>query len=94
MGIINDGTYKFDERYKVKEDYEICLRHIRERGGIMGINYFFIQNKHWDRGTGCGAYRTKEIEEDAIKMLMKEYGKYVKRATKRKNGEYTISLRF
>ena len=32
MGIVNDGEYLFDENFPVKEDYEICLRHIKDKG--------------------------------------------------------------
>ena len=39
MGMINDGSYYFDENYPVKEDYEICLRHIKDRGGILSAQY-------------------------------------------------------
>jgi len=91
MGIINDGEYYFDERYKVKEDYEICLRHIRDKGGILGIRYLHWENNHWDKDGGCKDYRTIQIERDAIKLLIKEYPGMIRMA-KRKANEFTIQL--
>lgn len=46
MGIINDGEYLFNEKYAVKEDYEICLRHIRDKGGLLGVRYLYWTNHH------------------------------------------------
>ena len=91
MGIINDGEYYFNEDYAVKEDYEICLRHIRDKGGILGIRYLHWENEHWTTEGGCKDYRTIEIERDCIKRLIKEYPGMVLSA-KRKNNEFCIKL--
>tara|TARA_R100000664_G_scaffold675_1_gene2009 strand:- start:345 stop:1061 length:717 start_codon:yes stop_codon:yes gene_type:complete len=91
MGMINDGEYYFNEKYKVKEDYEICLRHIRDKGGILGIRYLHWENEHWTTEGGCKDYRTIEIERDCIKRLIKEYPNMVLSA-KRKNNEFCIKL--
>lgn len=93
MGIVNDGSYYFDERYKVKEDYEIGLRHIKEKGGVVGARYISWENHHWDKEGGCGEYRDDRMERECINLLIKEYPKYVKRVS-RKNSEYTIQLNF
>lgn len=91
MGIVNDGEFYFDENFKVKEDYEICLRHIVKHGGILGIQYLFWENSHWDDDGGCKDYRTVEIEKDAIKRLVKMYPGMV-RSAKRKANKFTIQL--
>lgn len=91
MGIINDGEYYFDEEYKVKEDYEICLRHIVDKGGILAIRYLHWENEHWKKDGGCKDYRTIEMERDAIKKLIKQYPKMI-RSAKRKANEFTIQL--
>jgi hypothetical protein len=67
MGMINDGEYYFDEEFKVKEDYEICLRHIMDKGGILGIRYLHWENEHWITEGGCKDYRTKEWREMRLK---------------------------
>jgi len=73
MGMINDGEFYFDENFKVKEDYEICLRHIVKYGGILGIRYLHWENEHWGTDGGCKDYRTVEMEKKAIKDLVNEF---------------------
>ena len=91
MGIVNDGEYLFDPEFKVKEDYEICLRHIRDKGGILAIRYLHWENDHWTKDGGCKDYRTVEMEKEAIKKLIKMYPGMVCSA-KRKANEFTIQL--
>lgn len=91
MGMINDGEYYFDEDFKVKEDYEICLRHIVDKGGILGIRYIHWENDHWQKEGGCKDYRTVQVEKDCIKKLIAKYPGMV-RSAKRKANEFTIQL--
>jgi hypothetical protein len=91
MGIINDGTYFFDERFIVKEDYEICLRHLTDLGGILAARYLHWENSHWEDDGGCKDYRTQKIEEESIKLLKSIYPNLVSGST-RKNNKYTIKL--
>lgn len=91
MGLINDGEFLFDENFKVKEDYEICLRHIKEKGGILGIRYFHWENEHWTTPGGCKDYRTIDMERKAIKDLIRLYPSMVRSATRKAN-EFTIQL--
>jgi hypothetical protein len=91
MGIINDGEFYFDENFLVKEDYEICLRHIVKYGGILGIRYFHWENEHWKTDGGCKDYRTVEMEKKAIQDLNKLYPGMIRSAKMNKN-EFTIQL--
>lgn len=91
MGIVNDGEYYFDEDFKVKEDYEICLRHIVDKGGILACRYIHWENDHWGKDGGCKDYRTVEIEKEAIKLLANKYPGMV-RSAKRKANKFTIQL--
>jgi glycosyltransferase involved in cell wall biosynthesis len=91
IGIINDGSYYFDERFIVKEDYEICLRHISEFGGIVAARYIHWENSHWEDEGGCKDYRTQKIEENCIGLLKELYPNLVSGVT-RKNNKYTIKL--
>jgi len=91
MGIINDGEYYFDEDFQVKEDYELCLRHIVDKGGILCVRYVFWKNDHWEQDGGCKDYRTISLERDAIKRLAKMYPNLIKSA-KRKANMFTIKL--
>lgn len=91
MGMVNDGEFYFDESYRVKEDYEICLRHMQKYGGICGIRYMHWQNEHWTTEGGCKDYRTIEMERDAIKRLIRQYPGMIRKA-KRKANTFTIEL--
>lgn len=91
MGIVNDGEYMFNPDFKVKEDYEICLRHIKDKGGILAVRYLHWQNEHWTTDGGCKDYRTIDMERDAIKKLIKLYPNMISLA-KRKANEFTIKL--
>lgn len=91
MGMINDGEFYFDETYKVKEDYEICLRHIKKYGGVLGIRYLHWENEHWITDGGCKDYRTISIEKEAIRKLHYQYPNMIRKA-KRKGNKFTIEL--
>lgn len=91
MGIINDGTYLFDESFPVKEDYEICLRHLKDFGGILAARYIFWQNSHWEDDGGCKSYRTQKMEAKAIRDLIKLYPGRIKKIT-RGGSSYSIEL--
>ena len=83
MCIIIVGEFYFDEKYKVKEDYEICLRHIVKYGGILGIRYLHWENEHWETDGGCKDYRTVSMEKEAIKMLNKQYPNMIRKAKRK-----------
>lgn len=93
MGIVNDGTMYFDETYKVKEDYEISLRHIEEFGGILRARWLCWENSHWNDGGGCKDYRSDSMEREMINKLIKRYPRYI-RAVSNKSSQYTIKLQF
>lgn len=92
-GIVNDGRTFFDERYPVKEDYELALRLIKEDGAILGARYCYWENTHWTDSGGCKDYRTQAMEERAIKNLMKAYPGLIRRVT-RGGSEFSIELEF
>ena len=92
MGLVNDGI-RFDPEFPVKEDYELCLRCIRDDGGIVGARYLFWKNSHWADDGGCKDYRTQEMEDDAIQKLIKMYPNRIKKITKG-GSQYSIRLDF
>lgn len=92
MGIM-PGTLRFDESYKVKEDYEICLRCVRDFGGIVAARFCYWENRHWHDEGGCKDYRTKVMELEHIGKLMKEYPGQVQRI-KRGGADVSIELFF
>jgi hypothetical protein len=94
MGILNDERRtRFDESFPVKEDYELCLRCIKEDGGVVGARYLYWVNSHWTDEGGCRDYRTQEMEREAIERLMKMYPGLIRKVT-RGGSEYSIELDF
>lgn len=93
MGVINDGSYYFDESYLVKEDYELSMRHIKERGGILRANYIFMQHEHQKMEGGCKDSNRIEKEKEALKKLLKQYPGWIKEA-KHRGSEFAIQLNY
>lgn len=92
-GICNESGIRFDESYRVKEDYELNLRCLKEDGGVVAARYLYWQNYHWSDDGGCKDYRTTEMEQDAIDRLQIAYPGIVKRVD-RGGSEYSIELNF
>jgi glycosyltransferase involved in cell wall biosynthesis len=91
MGIINDGTYYFDESFEVKEDYELTLRHLTERGINVRSNILFMQHEHTQTKGGCRDSKRIEKEKSAIKKLIKMYPGMIKEA-KHRGTNFSIQL--
>tara|TARA_R110002096_G_scaffold5670_1_gene26230 strand:+ start:564 stop:1313 length:750 start_codon:yes stop_codon:yes gene_type:complete len=91
MGIINDGSYYFDETYEVKEDYELTLRNIKELGVTVRSNILFMQHEHTQMEGGCRDSKRVEKEKDAIKRLVVQYPNMIKKAVHRGTG-FAIQL--
>lgn len=92
-GIRNETGIRFDESFPVKEDYEIGLRCIKEDGGIVGARFICWGNSHWQDAGGCREYRTQQMEEDAIRRLMRMYPGLIRRVT-RGGSDYSIEIDF
>jgi hypothetical protein len=93
MGIVNDGRTRFDERFAVKEDYELALRCIKQDGGLVAARYLYWENSHWGDDGGCTSYRTQLVELRCIRLLMRMYPGMIRRVT-RGGSSYSIELDF
>lgn len=91
MGIINDGTYYFDESFEVKEDYELTLRHLIEKKITVRSNILFMQHEHTQLTGGCRDSNRIEKEKEAIKKLIKMYPNMIKEA-KHRGTSFSIQL--
>jgi hypothetical protein len=91
MGIINDGTYYFDESFEVKEDYELTLRHLKDRGITVRSNILFMQHEHTQLKGGCRDSNRIDKEKKAIKKLISSYPNMIKEA-KHRGTSFSIQL--
>jgi hypothetical protein len=78
-GICNESGIRFDESFRVKEDYELNLRCVKEDGGVVAARYLYWENSHWFDEGGCADYRSLQMENDAIKELQKRYPGQIKK---------------
>ena len=91
MGIVNDGEYYFDESYEVKEDYELTLRHLKEKGLTVRSNILFLQHEHTHTAGGCRDSKRIAKEKDAIRRLTRSYPGMIKSA-KHRGTHFSIQL--
>lgn len=91
MGIVNDGSYYFDESFEVKEDYELTLRHYTDRGLTVRSNILFMQHEHTQLRGGCRDGSRILKEKEAIKKLIKLYPGMIKEA-KHRGTSFAIQL--
>jgi len=93
MGIINDGTYYFNEDYEVKEDYELTLRNLKDGRATIRTNILFMQHEHTQLKGGCRSNNRIDKEKKAISKLIKEYPGMIKEA-KHRGTSFTIQLNY
>ena len=84
IGII-DNPLRFDERLRVKEDYDYSMQHIYKYGGVLRTHKYGIDVIHLTNEGGCVGYRTKEVELQAYDTLLKKYGSSVVKFQDNKN---------
>ena len=84
IGIIKNPL-RFDERLKVKEDYDYSMQHIYKYGGVLRTHKYGIDVVHLTNQGGCVAYRTKDIEIDCYNILVNKWGKNVVKRQENKN---------
>jgi len=91
LGIVAN-SYKFDERFIVKEDFDLIIRAFKKDGGFLKFNNFYWRSKHWNNKGGCVDYRTNEIEVNSIRLLNSIHPGFTKQG-KKKNMFHT-TLKF
>lgn len=70
--LIRDTDLRFDSRYHVKEDYELCCRLIRNGTNTMRFNNLAAEAEHRSKG-GCEIYWENDLSGDFSRMLVGEY---------------------
>lgn len=76
MGIVEDGQ-RFDERLKLKEDYDFSLQSLYRHRRILRNNKYAWAVEHHDTTGGCKAYRGFDTESAAIKTLQAKWGRKI-----------------
>jgi len=73
---------RYDEKFSLKEDYDLFLEHCNQNRGALRVNKFHYIVKQAENIGGCAAYRTNEKEKAQFELLQKKWGTKVVRADK------------
>jgi hypothetical protein len=71
-----------------KEDFERSIRHFIKKGRVMRYNSFALNTQGYKGAGGMQETRTKERVSNSAKWLLKEFPKYCKLNTGKKNQEW------
>lgn len=80
-----ESPVRFDERLRLKEDYDFTLAHVREHGGVVRVDELAPQFVHRTNAGGAVAIRTAEREQEAIALLREKWGAVVRDNPRRPN---------
>ena len=84
ISLVQKGsTILHDTQFKMKEDYDFTLQHIKTYGGAVRLNYAMVKAKHWKNPGGQTEIRTDEIMDADIKRLQAKWGKCIQLNPKR-----------
>lgn len=76
---------RFDQRLKLKEDYDFTAQHIAAYGGVVRADWIMAAFKHRTNPGGAVAFRTAEREQEAIAYLKGKWGPWIRDNPKRPN---------
>lgn len=85
LGIL-DTSLRFDTRYRVKEDYELCLRVMSKGGNVVRFNNFAPRARHKSSGGCLADFNDTARYPIYAQMLMEQYPQFIK-ANQSKVGE-------
>lgn len=83
--VIAPSTPRFDERLKLKEDYDFTAQHLRTYGEVARLDWWLLTFKHRTNKGGAVAYRTPELEQESIALLREKWGTWIRPNSKRPN---------
>lgn len=83
---------RFDEKMRLKEDYDYTLSHIQKFGGVLRVDNILAEFAHRSNKGGAVSYRTSELERECIAYLKKKWGNAIKDNPRRPD-EILLNLR-
>lgn len=82
----------FDEKLRLKEDYDYTLQHLKQHGGVVRVNCILAEFLHRTNKGGAVDFRTAEREQEAIAYLKAKWPGLIKDNSKRPN-EILLNLK-
>jgi hypothetical protein len=94
-GFINDKDpfFKVSEELKVKEDYELTIKHFIKYGKVVRFNGYSPKTKYYTEPGGLQGERNKVDSEEASSFLLQKYPEYVRLKGIGSNGHMEIGLK-
>ena len=83
--LVKRTDLRFDTKFKLKEDYDYTLQHIKKYGGVARIGYMTPAFTHYVNKGGAVADRNDELEGKSIALLKKKWGDTVRDNPRRPN---------
>ena len=60
---------RFDDKLRLKEDYDFTAQHLKEYGAVARLDVLMAKFAHRTNAGGAVAYRTSDVEQEAIAYL-------------------------
>lgn len=79
QAFLRGGTPRYDERFILKEDYDMSLQNLHKYRVIFRVNKYFYACKQAEQPGGCAAQRNMEKEKEQLFLLQKKWGSNIVR---------------
>lgn len=76
---------RFDEKMRLKEDYDFTLNHLKKYGKVLRVDNILAEFMHRSNKGGAVSYRTSQMENESIAYLKKKWGKAIRENPRRKD---------
>ena len=83
---------RWDERLRLKEDYDFTLQHLAAYGRVARCDQVLVTFAHRTNAGGAVAVRTPQVEQQAIAYLRAKWGSDVVRDNPRRPNEILLRL--
>lgn len=78
-GLINGSGLRFDERLKLKGDFDLCCQNLhRHRMCFRDERFQFNQKGTFKSRGGLAAHRTSASEQQSVELLQRKWGKLIR----------------
>lgn len=71
---LKGNELRYDERFPLKEDYDMTLQQLNKYRCVLRLNKFFYVVQQADQAGGCANYRNFHKEESQLIALQKKWG--------------------
>ena len=82
---LKESGLRYDERFPLKEDYDMTLQHLNTYRKALRVNKFFYIVKQSEQKGGCATMRNLEVEKGQLEALQKKWGTKIVKNDPRKN---------